>query len=162
MTVVPQPQRNRQRDTQSNHRDGKPAEQRPDRGKERQREHEQHVAAVPAGHERRDRTAHRRRRNDERRRENQPCERRIAAHVRGQPLDGARTRFPQLLLIVGESGNDERGARGLVEEHVWPASRAVHLVVRFGVKAVMAASPVRSSRAIRLHARSTRSPSGVG
>ena len=87
VAVVPQPQRNRQRNAEPNHRHGKPAEERPDRCKQREREHKQQIPAVLAGHERRDRTSHRRRRDDERRCKNQPRERRIAAHVRNQPID---------------------------------------------------------------------------
>ncbi len=116
MAVVPEPKHNRKRDTEPNHRNSEPAEERPNRREQCECEHEQQVAAVPAGHERRHRTAHWRRGDDEGSRENEPREGRVATHVRGQLLERARARFAQLLLIVGESRDDECRARRLVEQ----------------------------------------------
>ena len=112
--------------------------------------------------ERRDRAAHRCRRNDERRGEKQPGERRVAAHVRRQPSDDAPTRFTQLLLIVGQSRNDECGARRLVEQHTCQLHEPFTWLWTIRSEGSHGCISGRSSRAIRLHARSTRSPSGVG
>ena len=82
MARVPHAQRNRQRDTQPDDGNGKPAKERSDGGKERQGENEQQVSTVLADDERGDWTAHGRRGNDERSGQEQPRERRVAADVR--------------------------------------------------------------------------------
>ena len=112
-------------------------------------------------HKGRDRAAHRGGRNDERRGENQPCKRRVASHVRGNRLTGLGPASRNSCWKSARAGrtNVERvgsskSTSGQLHEPL------TGLSIRSGGSHVCISG--KSSRAIRLHARSTRSPSGVG